>query len=368
MNMSTQLTYPGIGLAVFAQQLNLPMPSMLLLITVGTLASRGQESLQISLVLLAGVIGCLAADGCWFWLGRRWGNSVIRLVCSFTSNPQQSRERSHRIFDKWGLRLLLVAKFVPGLDGVAPPLAGAEGATIRGFLAYDAVGSFLWTGFYAAVGFFLSNQLNSVMLVIQRFGMVPAIVFGTPLFLYVAWRAARMLRMIRHLRLRRISPALLARKVDDHDKLVIVDLQHYEAQDDKMRAIPGAFRADPAKLRTVSKLVIPEGVEVVLYCSSQNEFVSARVADAIQKKGVQEVWVLEGGLQAWMLEGRAVTSQLATGEEAAARVGIQLPPELHKRCRIVVRVCSFITKLQIQARHWKTTDSSGGRSFSYPMA
>ena len=213
---------------------------------------------------------------------------------------------------------------------MAPPLVGAEGSTIRGFLAYDAVGSFLWTGFYVALGFAFSNQLDGVMRVIQRFGMVLAIVVGTPLLLYVAWRAARMLRMIRHLRLRRISPAILQRKLDDHGKVMIVDLQHYEAQDNEVKAIPGAFRADPAKLRTVSKLVLPEGVEVVLYCSSQNEFVSARVADGLDKKGINDVWVVEGGLEAWMLEGRAVTSALATGEEAAARVGITLPPELHE--------------------------------------
>jgi hypothetical protein len=41
MNMSTQLTYPGIGLAVFAEQLFLPVPAMVLLITVGALASQG---------------------------------------------------------------------------------------------------------------------------------------------------------------------------------------------------------------------------------------------------------------------------------------------------------------------------------------
>jgi rhodanese-related sulfurtransferase len=96
----------------------------------------------------------------------------------------------------------------------------------------------------------------------------------------------------------------------------------------KVRAIPGAFRSDPSRLRTVKKLVIPQGVEVVLYCSAQNELVSARVAEALKQRGVSDVWVLEGGLEAWTREGRPVTMELATGEEAAARVGIVLPPEL----------------------------------------
>ncbi len=142
------LTHFAIGLAVFGQQLCLPLPSILLLMTAGALAGRGEGHLAISLVLLSSVLECVAADSVWFWLGRRWGSGVIRLICSLTSNPQGSRERSRRMFDRWGLRLLLVAKFVPLLDGVSPPLAGAQGATLRGFLTYDTVGSLLWSTAY----------------------------------------------------------------------------------------------------------------------------------------------------------------------------------------------------------------------------
>jgi membrane protein DedA with SNARE-associated domain/rhodanese-related sulfurtransferase len=328
MNLSNQLTYPGIGTAVLAQQLGLPVPSMVLLITVGALAAQGEGELHIWRVVLAGVTGCLLADSFWFWLGRRWGSGVIRLVCSFTSDPQKSRQNSHRIFQRWGLRLLTVAKFIPGLDSVAPPLAGAEGSTISGFLAYDAVGSLLWTSTYVLVGFLFTNQVAGAMRVVGRFGTIAAIVVGAPLLLYVAWRALRMGSMIKHLRLRRISPALLQSKLDDAAKVMIVDLLDYEAQDNKVKGIPGAFRADPARLRGVKKLVVPEDVEIVLYCSSKNEFVSARVADALQKREVHNVWVLEGGLAAWGREGRPVTTELTTGEQVAARMGIELPPDL----------------------------------------
>jgi 3-mercaptopyruvate sulfurtransferase SseA len=55
--------------------------------------------------------------------------------------------------------------------------------------------------------------------------------------------------------------------------------------------------------------------------------VSARVADALQRRGMKDVWVLEGGLEAWVLEGRKVTTELPTGAQVAARLGIVLPPE-----------------------------------------
>lgn len=83
----------------------------------GRIASRSEGHLAISLVLLWSVVACLAADSVWFWLGRRWGSPVIRLICSLTSDPQGSQERPRRVFDHWGLRILLVAKFIPVMDG-----------------------------------------------------------------------------------------------------------------------------------------------------------------------------------------------------------------------------------------------------------
>jgi membrane protein DedA with SNARE-associated domain/rhodanese-related sulfurtransferase len=331
MNPTTELTYTGIALAVFAQQFCLPVPSMLLLMTAGALAAQGHGHLHLSLVLLAGVIGCLLADGFWFWLGRRWGSGVIRLICSLTSDPKHARERADRVFQTWGLRLLLVAKFIPGLDGVSPPLAGAGGASVKGFLAYDTSGSLLWSGAYVLLGFAFSREMNRVLFLIARFGKVAAIVVGVPLLLYVLLRGLHMMRIIRHLRLRRISPALLQTKIAANDKLAIFDLLDYEANEGAIAGIPTAFRVDPTSLRTSPRLSVPEGIDIVLYCSSRNEFVSARVAEALQKRGFADVWVLEGGLEAWVLEGYPVTLEMPTGEQVAERLRIILPPQMRSK-------------------------------------
>jgi membrane protein DedA with SNARE-associated domain/rhodanese-related sulfurtransferase len=323
MNGTEQLTYSSIGLAVFAQQFGLPVPAMLLMIAAGTLARQGQ--LHFSLVLLSAVAGCLAADGFWFWLGRRWGSRVIRAVCSLTWDPQRSRERSRRIFARWGLRLLLVAKFVPGLDGVSPPLAGTEGASVKGFVVYDSAGSLLWSAVYALLGFAFAHQFDSVIRIIERFGTLLALVVGVPLLLYVGLRGLYLWRVIRQLRLRRISPEMLQQKMDERGKMAIFDLLNYEAREEGVAGIPGSVRVDPTRMRKSPRVKIPEGVSVVLYCSSKNEFASARVAEALRKRGMFEVWVLEGGLQAWVDEGRPVTTDFQSPEQAAARLGIVLP-------------------------------------------
>jgi len=328
MTGATQLTYSGIGLAVFAQQFCLPVPAMLLLMTAGALAAQGHGHLHLSLVLLSGVLGCLIADGFWFWLGRRWGSGVIRLVCSFTSDPRASRDKAHRIFSRWGLRLLLVAKFIPGLDGVSPPLAGAEGATIRGFVAYDIAGSVIWSAAYMMLGFAFSGELDRVVYLMGRFGTIVGVVVGVPLACYVAWRLLQLVRMIRHLRMRRISPAMLQQKLDASDQVAIFDLLNYEARDGEIAGIPGAVRVDPTRMRLAPRLHVPKGIDVVLYCSSRNELASARVAKSLAKRGFADVWVLEGGLEAWIQDGREVTTKLSTPAIVAERLGIVLPPEM----------------------------------------
>jgi len=302
---------------------------MLLLMTAGALSAEGRGSLRLPLVVIAGVIGCLAADGFWYWLGRRWGNGVILLVCSFTSNPTANKEKSKQIFQRWGLRLLLIAKTVPGLDGVSPPLAGAEGATTAQFLAYDAAGSVFWTVGYVLLGFLFSRQLDVIMRVISRFGTVLAIIEGLPFFVIMAWRGLHLFRAIRHLRLRRISPALLIKKIEDpEDRVAVFDLLEYEARDGQTEGTPGSLRVNPIRLKNAPRLVIPSGIDVVLYCTSRNELISGRVADSLLKQGFPDVWVMEGGLEACLAEGLPVTSSLGRPQDEANRLGIVLPPEL----------------------------------------
>ena len=81
---------------------------------------------------------------------------------------------------------------------------------------------------------------------------------------------------------------------------------------------------DPVHLRRRLRVVVPENLGLVLYCSSSGELTSVRVAVALRKRGISNVWVLEGGLTAWKREGLPVTLQLSTSEEAAERFGIEI--------------------------------------------
>ena len=325
MTASPHLTYAGVLLAVLAEQFCLPIPSAVFLMAAGALSSHGE--MRTSIIVFLGVSGCLAADGIWFWFGRRWGSQALRLLCRFTADPRRCSQNAHEKLRRHGLPVLCVAKFLPGLNFVMPPLVGAEGASLTGFLVFDTLGAFLWSGVYVGLGYVFSNQLDIAIRWVKHFGTALGIAIGVPLILYAGWRGLALLRMIRRLRLRRISPPMLARKLKSSRRVAVLDLLDFEAEteSESPEAIPGAFRVDPSLLRKSPHVTVPDDVDIVLYSSSGGDTVPARAAVALKRIGVNHIWVLEGGIKAWREQGFPLSQSPEVPEVAAARVGVKLP-------------------------------------------
>ena len=142
------------------QFIYLPIPSVVVLIAAGALSARGE--MRISIIVPLGILACLAADSIWFWFGRRWGSQAMRLLCRLTADPRECSRNAHEKFSRYGLALVCVAKFFPGLGAVIPPLVGAEGVALARFLAFDTLGGFLWTGFYVGLGYLFSNEVSTL--------------------------------------------------------------------------------------------------------------------------------------------------------------------------------------------------------------
>jgi rhodanese-related sulfurtransferase len=135
-----------------------------------------------------------------------------------------------------------------------------------------------------------------------------------------------------------VSPALLYQNLQTGKKVVVLDLLDVEGQENAkaIAGIPGAARISPTPLRSSAKVRVPPDVQIVLYCSTPNQLTSARTALALRRKGVSNVWVLEGGLQAWRELGLPVTANLTSPEAVAARFGIELP-QIRSRTHMILR-------------------------------
>src|SRR5947208_16022704 len=83
------------------------------------------------------------------------------------------------MFSKQGARSLLVAKFLPGLGLVTPPLAGVFRMRFRRFLLFDAIGSMLWAGVCLAIGYVFAGQIERVAAQLASLGgWLPVLVAG----------------------------------------------------------------------------------------------------------------------------------------------------------------------------------------------
>ena len=132
---------PLVWANVFLEQLGVPVPALPTLIVAGALSRDNRMS--STHVLIAAVIASVAADWIWFALGRRYGFRILRLICRISLSPDSCVRDTESRFERWGLKSLLIAKFVPGFSTVAPPLAGAARRSTAAFLLYDGIGTLL---------------------------------------------------------------------------------------------------------------------------------------------------------------------------------------------------------------------------------
>jgi membrane protein DedA with SNARE-associated domain len=221
-NHALSMTYSILWVAVFAPQICLPLPANLLLLTAGALVRGG--GLNMSLVLCVGILGRLPGDLVWFEAGRQWGSQIMRILCAFSNDPHYCAPRAHKVFARWGLRSLILAKFIPGLRRGTPPLAGIERSERSAFLAYDSLGSFLWTALYAGLGYLFANPLTLIAASMAKFGPLLAATICIPLACYVVWRIGIMAQMLRHLRRRTITLLLLNVRITAGESIAIIDL------------------------------------------------------------------------------------------------------------------------------------------------
>jgi membrane protein DedA with SNARE-associated domain len=249
---------------VFLEQLGLPLPSVPLLLTAGALSGMGRMNVVYSLALC--VAASVSADVLWYELGRRKGVKVVQWLCKISLEPDSCVRRTEGVFERQGAKSLLIAKFVPGLNAVATPLAGIFRMKFGKFLLYDALGAFLWAGTFLACGFLFSNQLEVVARSAATLGGWLVVILLAGLAGYILFKFYARRRFLHDLRISRISVDELKQKIDAGEEVTIVDLRHSLDFEADPETIPGALHFDSKQLSEAKPPWPPER-EVILYCT-----------------------------------------------------------------------------------------------------
>ena len=289
--------------AVLVHQLGVPVPAFALLLWAGSKALEDPRLALSAFVLslIAGTAGHLP----WYWAGRRYGHRILGLACRIALSPDSCVRQAESSFERRGPAMLVIARFLPALETLAPPLAGALRIGTPAFLAYDAAGGALWTIAGLALGAVFHDQIEWLLDWLAQLGEGALLLVAVLIAGYVAYRLLQRWLYLRSLKIARISAQELYAMISRGDKPVVLDVRTRANRRLDARRIPGALAVDLDDVeRTLATILRDQ--EVIVYCACPNEATAAKVALQLRGHGFRHVRPLAGGIDAWVSAGLAV--------------------------------------------------------------
>jgi membrane protein DedA with SNARE-associated domain/rhodanese-related sulfurtransferase len=308
-----------VFLSVLGSSLGLPVPAMPTLVTVGASITIATSTRLAAVSHFASLLGAAAAGGLlgdmvWYQGGKRFGERKLRRVCSLAWSRDKCLTKTERFFGQWGVRVLIVARFVPGLSLVAVPLCGAMAVRLRYFVAYDCAGVILWASVALAVGGAFAAQVELIFMVISHLGWRAMAVVASALAVYVCYRCCRRLMLSKALETARIDAVELHGLLANEPRPIIFDIRSPERRTLDPFVIPGAVFADEREFTEIVR-AHDASRTFVIYCSCSGEVSAAGMAGRLRRAGIRLALPLSGGIDAWRDAGFTVVPvKPATGD------------------------------------------------------
>ncbi len=253
--------YAVVFLWLLVEQSAIPLPSVPLLLAAGALIRAGR--LDPLAAAASGLVAVLIADTVWFELGKRRGGRLLRLLCRISLEPDSCVRRTENAFLRYGMKSLLISKFVPGLNAVAAPLAGGSKASYCAFLLFDSAGTMIWMSAYLVLGYVFSGQLEAVVASASGMGIGFLLLVLALFGLWIGRKYLQRRRFLRQLDVARITAEELRDRLEAGEDLYIVDLR---GGTESPGPIPGAVRIALEEVAARGS-EIPRDREIILFCS-----------------------------------------------------------------------------------------------------
>src|ERR1700692_1909320 len=212
---------------LFAEALGLPFPAAIALVAAG--AAVASHVLSGPAVLLAAMFALLIGDSAQFWLGRYSGWALLGFLCRLSMNPETCILRSAESFYKRGKATLIIAKFIPGINTMAAPLAGSMKMRFGQFLQLDFAGALLYTVTYLLVGYVSRDFLAVILRGFHAAGRAMEIIVIAALLGHVIYRASQFQRHKKYRIMPRVQVQELAARLasDQANRVQIVDVRSH---------------------------------------------------------------------------------------------------------------------------------------------
>ena len=258
--------YVLIGLVVLAEAIGLPVPAAIALVAGG--AAVASKTLSAPALLILALSAMLVGDTLLFVLGRSMGWALLAVLCRLSLNPESCILRSAESFYKRGKITLLFAKFIPGVNTMAPPLAGSMKMRPQQFLQLDFAGAALYILAYTSLGFVFRDFLAVITQGLQTASHTFAEVLFTAAVVYIGYRVwlyrkNRVYRVVPRVQVEELAEKLAS---EDGDRVLLVDVRSHGYYDPDAARIRGSIRIEPNNLSEELKN-LPKDKDIYLYCT-----------------------------------------------------------------------------------------------------
>lgn len=251
---------------VFAESIGLPVPAAVALVAAGAAVAGNVLRAPILLPLALGAM--VLGDTLLFLAGKFTGWTLLGFLCKVSANPETCILRSAESFYKRGKTTLVIAKFIPGVNTMGPPLAGSMKMPFQQFLRYDVMGAALYVLAYFTVGYLGKNFLNIIGGTFQTAGRAIEEILLIAAVAYVGYR----IWLMRKNRVYRVVPRIQVQELIDKlaseeaEKVMVVDVRSHGYYDADAARIKGSIRIEPNNLEEELKR-LPKNRDVYLYCT-----------------------------------------------------------------------------------------------------
>jgi membrane protein DedA with SNARE-associated domain len=251
---------------LLTEAMGLPFPAALALVAAG--AAAASHALWAPFVLLGAVSALLLGDSCQFFLGRYMGWALLGFLCRVSINPETCILRSAESFYKRGKMTLVIAKFIPGVNTMAAPLAGSMKMRFWQFLRLDFAGALLYSTAYLALGYVSRDFLASILRGFHAAGKAMELVVLAALIAYATYRVMqyrkhRLDRLVPRIQVQELAARLAS---ENADRVQIVDVRSHGYYDSGSARIKGSIRIEPNNLDEEIKN-LPKDKDIYLYCT-----------------------------------------------------------------------------------------------------
>jgi membrane protein DedA with SNARE-associated domain len=251
---------------LLAESMGLPFPAAIALVAAG--AAVAAHALWGPYVLLFAITALLLGDIAQFWLGRYTGWALLGFLCRVSINPETCILRSAESFYKRGKITLVIAKFIPGVNTMAAPLAGSMKMRFWQFLELDLAGASLYAMTYLLLGYVSRDFLAAVLRGFRTAGWAMEVVVLAAILVYAIYRFMQYRKNKTYSIVPRIQVEELARRLtsDDSSRVLIVDVRSHGYYDAGTARIKNSIRIEPNNLEEEVKN-LPKDKDIYLYCT-----------------------------------------------------------------------------------------------------